>query len=69
VALYRATPHDSVGFLDRWLPWVPAWRHIFKRLDVLDVKTEHAAIFHERAATTIGPHLAKLLDDLASEKR
>lgn len=69
VALYRAMPHEREGFLDRWIPWIPAWKNIFTRVEVMDVKVAHAAIFHEPAATVIGPHLTKLLDEIASEQR
>lgn len=65
VVLYRATPHEKPGLLERWLPWALPWKAIIKdRLVIEDVKTQHREIFREPAARTIGGHLSRLLASL-----
>lgn len=65
VVLYRATPHEKPGFLERWLPWALPWKAIIKdRLTIEDVKVQHREIFREPAARMIGGHLSRLLASL-----
>jgi hypothetical protein len=69
VVLYRATPHDREGFLDRWLPWPPAWKSIFgDRLTIETLKVPHAEMFRDQGSKLIGQHLGLLLDKLRERR-
>jgi thioesterase domain-containing protein len=64
VVLYRALPQPP-GFLDRWLPWEPAWKSIIgSRLIVQEVEMPHSEMFRDEASSLIGGHLARLLDSI-----
>ena len=68
VVIYRALPHERLGFLDRWAPWVPIWGSIVgERLRVRELKVPHAEIFREPAASEIGTHMTELLREIDGE--
>jgi amino acid adenylation domain-containing protein len=70
VVVYRARPHDKLGFLDRWLPWVPSWKSIIgDRLIVECVKVEHGEMYHDNGAALIGKHLKQTLETLDEKAR